>query len=95
MTTRYNRRTWLNPTTSEATGSVVAFDGDVRRRAGADLESVSLLEIADCHTKIGLHRLPDDSVQDFIRKLRLLAREVNLFADFLENHKPEASNGVV
>jgi hypothetical protein len=43
------------------------------------------LEIADCHGKVHLHQIKIDSRPDFILKIRLLAKTVNDFADFLES----------
>jgi hypothetical protein len=81
----YSRREWLNPTESEATGSVVAFDGFTRRRNSEDLQRTTFLEVSDCAGKVSLHRLSPDGTQAFIRKMRLLAEVVTEFADCLEN----------
>lgn len=83
MSKRYNKRQWLNGLESESTGSVVAFHGEVERHPGKK-QRVSLLEIADCQGKICLHDKSCEKPQKFIKKLRLLAKVANDFADFLE-----------
>ena len=91
LETRYNRRTWLNLIDSEATASVVAFDGNVERRSG-QVESVSFLEITDCTFKVRLHQMYETDARDrFLCKLRRLAGEVSRFADYLESSEPKAT----
>lgn len=80
---RYCKRVWLNPSDCNATGSVVAFDGTVEWRKGQIVEETSV-EVADCSGKVSLHKSPSEDMSRFIQKLRLLARTVNDFADFLE-----------
>jgi len=80
---KYNVRRWLNGPESEATGSVVAFHGEVERVPGRK-QVVSTLEVADCQGKICLHIMPNERMQKFIKKLRLLAKVVTTFADWLE-----------
>lgn len=78
----YNKRTWLNPVKSDCTSSVAAFDGKVTYRS----KSVNdrFLEIADCQNKIRLHQTSDDTKEDFIRKMKLLRSEIELFINHLE-----------
>jgi hypothetical protein len=80
---RYTDRVWLNPKDHEATGSVVAFHGETERHKGRK-EVHSFLEVADCNGKVSLHKAYNDSMQDFVDKLRLLARVISRFADYLE-----------
>ncbi len=81
----YNRRTWLNPTNSDSTGSIVAYDGMVT----CDGESVNstFLEIADCRSKVRLHLTSDDSRCQFIAKMELLRDEIDLFISHLQRFK--------
>lgn len=81
----YNRRTWLNPITSDSTGSVVAFDGTVIDFKGKSYPS-TFMEIADCTRKIRLHQTSDDTREDFIGKIRLLKNELDLFIKHLEDN---------
>lgn len=83
--TNYCRRVWLNGEDSEATGSVVAFDGVVERWRDR-IEPATFLEVADCSGKVSLHRMPSDDMAEFVAKLRLLASVAEDFADFLEDH---------
>jgi len=80
----YNKRFWLNNEDSEATGSVVAFEGIVERWKDR-IELATFLEIADCNNKIVLHQLPSDNREEFIQKMRLLSKVVTEFADFLDS----------
>ena len=77
----YNCRTWLNPTSSDSTGSVVAFDGKVTY--GDHLVDSTFLEIADCRNKIRLHLTSDDTREDFIQKMKILRTEIDLFIEYL------------
>lgn len=81
----YNRRTWLNPTSSDSTGSVVAFDGYVTDLDNGNQYPQLFLEISDCHRKIRLHQTSDDSREDFIVKMKLLQNEISLFIGALED----------
>ena len=82
---RYIKRKWLNKADSEATGSVVAFDGTVDRNGR--VFQARFLEISDCHGKISLHDLSHQKPKRFIKKLRLLAKTASDFADYLESGK--------
>lgn len=83
MVKQYNKRHWLNGAESESTGSVVAFHGEVERYPGRP-QHVTHLEVADCQGKVCLHKQPREKLQKFIKKMRLLAKVANDFADFLE-----------
>jgi len=85
-TVRYNRRQWLNDPSSESTGSVVCFSGDVKRRDGKTT-SEDFVEIADCVMKVRLHRLPDETVEQFVKKLERLTEEVSRYCDYLMRGK--------
>lgn len=78
---RYNRRQWLNHPSSESTGSVVCFSGDVKRRDGTT-KSEDWIEIADCVMKVRLHR-DSESVEQFVKKLEKLIDEVSHYCDHL------------
>lgn len=82
--TNYSVREWLNPLSSEATGSVVAFDGMVQRRQDTEPHRFTFLEVADCNGKVNLHKMPMDGSEAFVEKMRLLAKVVTEFADYLE-----------
>lgn len=81
---KYNKRTWLNSKKSDSTGSVVAFDGRLVDFDGKEYNS-TFLEIADCRNKIRLHITSDDTRKDFIKKMKLLKNEIELFINHLEN----------
>lgn len=74
----YNRRTWLNKKNSTSTGNVVTL-------VYKDKEVLTaLLSISDCYNSARLHKTEDDSLKDFISKMKLLNNEITLFIDFLE-----------
>lgn len=79
----YNKRTWLNKPGSPSTGNVVAFDGLTTWKG----ESVrnTFLSVSDCNNSIRLHKIDDDSIEDFINKMKLLNDEIGLFIDYLES----------
>lgn len=83
----YNKRTWLNSSQSDSTGSIVAFDGEVTYK-GDNVPS-RFLEISDCQTKVRLHQTWGDSKDDFIFKMRLLKSEIELFISHLEKSEQD------
>jgi len=83
----YNKRTWLNSEDSDSTGSVVAYDGVVTTYDNDEQLPWTYLEIADCRTKIRLHRTKDDTKEDFINKMKLLKNEIELFVNHLEKEE--------
>ena len=80
----YNRRTWLNPNTSDSTGSIVAYDGKVKYTDG--VERTTFLEISDCRNKVRIIK-NTESRSDFIEKIKLLKSEIELFIKHLEKIK--------
>jgi hypothetical protein len=78
----YNKRVWLNKDDSSSTGNVVAFDGEVTWR-DEKIRSV-FLSVSDCNVSARLHKTEDDSVEDFIDKMKMLKSEIELFIDYLE-----------
>ena len=81
----YNKRTWLNKENSPSTGNVVAFEGDILWK-GEKIHSV-FLSISDCNVSVRLHKSDEDSVQDFIDKMKILRNEIDLFINHLESLK--------
>ena len=81
---KYNRRTWLNPVSSDSTGAIVAFNGEVTDLDTGNRYPQLFLEISDCHHKIRLHQTSDDTTADFIDKIKLLRAEIDLFITHLE-----------
>lgn len=82
----YNKRIWLNSRKSDSTGSVVAFDGFVTDIDTKNEYTQRFLEIADCKCKVRLHQTSDDTKADFIKKMKILKREVELFINHLEEN---------
>ncbi|PKQ69375.1 hypothetical protein BZG01_00105 [Labilibaculum manganireducens] len=82
----YNSRTWLNPTNSDSTGSVVAFDGEVTDLDTGKKYPQTFLELADCRNKVRLHLTSDDTKELFIEKMKQLNYEINLFINHLEKN---------
>ena len=78
----YNRRTWLNKDNSPSTGNVVAFEGEVLWK----MEKISsaFLSISDCNVSARLHKTDEDTMQDFIDKMKILKNEIDLFIKHLE-----------
>ncbi|MDH6308087.1 hypothetical protein M2451_002606 [Dysgonomonas sp. PFB1-18] len=81
----YNKRTWINKDNSPSTGNVVAFDGEVDWGDGKT-RSI-FLSVSDCNVSARLHKSHDDTVEDFIDKMKLLRDEINLFINHLEANK--------
>ena len=81
----YNRRVWLNKEDSPSTGNLVCFDGMTTWR-GEEIRN-TFLQVSDCSWSIRLHKIEDDSTEDFIDKLKLLRDEVDNFISYLEENK--------
>lgn len=88
-TSIYNRRTWLNPKSSDSTASVVAYSGEVTDLDTGKKYPYKYLEIADCSNKIKLHKTSDDTDKDFINKLKVLRNELETFIAHLEGTIPD------
>ena len=82
----YNKRTWLNPNTSPSMGSAVAFDG---LNEGVHH---TFLAISDCKRTIFLSKTEDDTIEDFIDKMKLLRSEIDEFIKHIENEKSREIN---
>ncbi|MEL7600594.1 MAG: hypothetical protein AAGU18_10930 [Proteiniphilum sp.] len=78
----YIKRTWLNKEGSPSTGNVVAFDGDTTWKGEAIRNT--FLSISDCNNSIRLHRIEDDTIEDFIDKMELLKAEIEQFIVYLK-----------
>lgn len=78
----YHTRTWLNRKDSPSTGSVVCYEGEKSYKDGPYHHM--FVEVSDCHVRARLHKAPYDTKEDFIAKLKLLVRDVNLFIEHLE-----------
>lgn len=81
----YNKRTWLNPTTSYASSNVVAFDGEKVHRGKK--ERTTYLHISDCNHSIWLFQNEDDTIEDFIQKMKVLRNEIDGFINHLNNNQ--------
>jgi hypothetical protein len=81
----YNKRVWLNKEGSPSTGNVVCFDGNTTWH-GEKMRN-TFLQISDCNWSIRLHKIEDDSIDDFIDKIKLLRDEIDKFAMYLEQNK--------
>ena len=78
----YNKRTWLNKDKSPSTGNVVAFEGETLYR-GESIHNI-FLSISDCSVSARLHKTDEDSIQDFVDKMKLLEKEIHKFVKHLE-----------
>lgn len=81
----YNKRTWLNTPGSPSTGNVVAFDGMVSWH-DEKIRSV-FLSVSDCNVCARLHKTDDDTIDDFINKMKLLRENIDEFIHHLELNK--------
>lgn len=81
----YNKRVWLNKEGSPSTGNVVCFDGNITWH-GNRIRDL-FLQVSDCNNSIRLHKIDDDSMDDFIDKIKLLRDEIDKFVTYLEQNK--------
>lgn len=80
--TAYNTRTFLNPSTSPSTGSIICYDGETTFHN--ETERNMFVEIADCRNKVRIHKCLEDSPKQFLDKVKLMRDELNNFIKHLE-----------
>lgn len=83
--TYYNKRIWLNDEDSPSTGSMVAYDG-VEIEDGVSFD-VRYLRFTDCYNVIRLHQEHYSTKEDYLKKLRLIKDNLDLYIKHLENSK--------
>jgi len=81
---KYNKRTWLNKDGSPSIGNVVAFDGETTWKG--EKYRNTFLSISDCAVSARLHKTDDDTIDDFIDKMKLLRSEIDYFIEHLESN---------
>ena len=81
MKTRYNHRIWLNKADSPSTGNLVCFDGNTTYNGNM------FVSISDCYQSVRLHLTEDDTIEDFIQKVKVLRDGISNFINHLENNK--------
>ena len=82
----YSNRVWLNPHGHSSTGSVVAFHGEASWINSDGKPSViTVLEIADCHGKMRLHKTDNDTTEQFIEKMEALRNVIDEFIAHLRS----------
>lgn len=81
----YKKCEWLNNENSPSVGNVVAYDGICTDEEG-EYRNI-FLSVSDCYHSARLHKTPDDSVEDFISKLKILKSVIGEFINHLENNK--------
>lgn len=88
----YKTEKWLNKPTSPSTGNVVCFDGNTTWHG--EVIRNTFLQISDCNWAARLHKTEDDSITDFIDKLKLLRDEIGKFINHLESNKAYEEDNV-
>ena len=81
----YNKRTFLNKNTSPSTGNIACFNGATIWKSKKYRNT--FISISDCNCSVRLHKIEDDTMEDFIDKLKLLKNEISDFIDYLEKEK--------
>ena len=81
----YKTTTWLNPPTSPSTGSIVCYDGSYPIKGEEDKRHM-FVEISDCHNKIRLHKMENESPLDFKRKISILVDALTQFSDHISKN---------
>jgi hypothetical protein len=84
---KFCKREWLNPLESSSTGSVVAYHGESPWICDGKPEQLTILEIADCHNKVRLHRSEKETIEDFINKIEKLKGVIEEFSVYLRETK--------
>ena len=74
----------LNGNENSFTGHVAAYLGEAHYNKQ---RTECHLRIGDCARTIELHPEDIDQLKPFVKKLRKLAKETTMFADWLEKHR--------
>lgn len=80
----YNRRAWLNKEDSCSTGNVVATV-----YVDEELNMTACLSVSDCYNSARLHKTNEDTMEDFIDKMKVLNNEITLFIKTLNEIQNE------
>lgn len=81
----YKVSIWLNSNESPSIGSVVAYDGMCTDNG--DKYRNTFLSISDCFNTVRLHKIEDDSMDEFIGKMETLKDTISDFIDHLKKNK--------
>lgn len=87
MSSVYHVREWLNKEGVNATSQITAYCDESSYYS--DKNEIQTFEekklsISDCYQSIRIHQTPQMSDQDFINKIRLIAKVCDDFANYLE-----------
>jgi hypothetical protein len=83
MSENYSTEEFLNPEDSHYSSSIKCFDGVVKDRKGVVFHDTKVV-IHDCYGSVRIHPDTNYTEDEYVKKLRLLADELNKFADHLE-----------
>lgn len=81
----YKKQVWLNKETSPSTGNVVAYDGVCAYKD--EHFRRTFLSVSDCYGTVRLHKSDDDTIEDFIDKMKSLRECVDEFISYLDKNK--------
>lgn len=81
----FKKQVWLNKENSPSTDNMVAYDG-ISTYKGETYRN-TFLSISDCYNSARLHKTDNDTIDDFIGKMRLLRDNIAEFIMYLEKNK--------
>lgn len=81
------RREWLNVEGSSSTGSITVMDKMKQHRYDKDTERTLWVEFADCQRKISLHKIYEDTEEQYINKIRKIKEVIDEYLEHLESNK--------
>jgi hypothetical protein len=74
---KYCSRKFLNDKNSPSSGSVIAYDG-ISLSSSKEVRNI-YLRLSDCYVSATLYKTEDDTIMDFLSKMKLLNKEIELF----------------
>ena len=77
----YCKKKWLNEKNSPSTGSIMTYYG---LTFWGKKEPQMFIELADCHCKVRLHKTNDDTIKQYIKKIKLLEKTLHNYVKFLQ-----------
>jgi hypothetical protein len=79
----YSTKDWLNPISSYATSYISCFDGNITYHDG--IHSSTFISIADCNKSITIHKNEQDTLVEFISKLKIIEKAISNYIIYLQD----------
>lgn len=82
MPETYTSRTFLGKEGTASTSNVVFYSGPPAWKSDNPEQHVQFVSISDCHQSVRLHRTDQESMEDWLNKLRVLRAQLDAYITF-------------